>query len=205
MDKGKLIVLNAGSSAGKTSVAQAFQELAPDRWMHLGIDLFWFAIPQSQLDLKRVRPEYYTWDVVVDADGLEWFTVTPGPVLDRAMHARYCAIRAFLDDGVNVIADDLIWKRDWLLDFLRIFEGCEVWLVGLHVSDEEGARRDIERGRLAGCNRGSTRAAHADAQYDFELDTTDIPVPTLARELHDSYLSCPHPAAFDRLRKRFLA
>ena len=90
------------------------------------------------------------------------------------------------------------------MDFLRTFEGYEVWLVGIHVSDEEGARRETERGdRIAGCNRGSAGAAHADAEYDVELDTTDIPVPTLARELLERYQTCRHPGAFDRLRARF--
>lgn len=105
---GKLIVLNGGSSAGKSSVALEFQELASECWMHLGIDAFWGALPHSQLDLQQVRPECYTWDVTVDADGLEWLSVTPGPLLEKAMHARYLAIRVFLDAGINVISDDLI-------------------------------------------------------------------------------------------------
>ncbi|MCV6987127.1 hypothetical protein H7H78_17425 [Mycobacterium shinjukuense] len=203
--RGKLIILNGGSSAGKTSVAQAFQDLAAECWMHIGIDLFWFALPPEQLDLARVRPEYYTWESVVEADGLEWFTVHPGPLLDRAMHARYRAIRAYLDNGMNVIADDVIWKRQWLVDALRIFDGCQVWMVGVHVSDEEGARREAERGdRHPGWNRGSARAAHADAEYDFELDTTTTPVPVLARELYRRYRLCREPQAFQRLRQRFL-
>lgn len=205
MVTGELIVLNGGSSAGKTSIALASPDLAPECWMHLGIDLFWCAIPPGQLDLERVRPEYYTWDAVVEADGREWFTAHPGPLLDKAMHARYRAIRAYLEDGRNVIADDVIWKRAWLLDALRIFEGCKVWLVGIHVSDQEGARRETERGdRRAGWNRGSARAAHADVEYDFELDTTDRSVPTLARELYEMYQACRAPKAFDRLRERFL-
>lgn len=85
MPEGKLILLNGGSSAGKTSLALAFQDLAAECWMHIGIDLFWFALPPEQLDLARVRPEYYTWDSAVEADGLEWFTVHPGPILDLAM------------------------------------------------------------------------------------------------------------------------
>jgi chloramphenicol 3-O phosphotransferase len=205
MVKGKLIVLNGGSSSGKTSLAQAFQELVPECWMHLGIDQFWYAIPQSQLDMQQVRPEYHTWDVVVDADGRQWFNLTPGPLLEKAMHARYLAIRVFLDEGINVVADDLIWTHDWLVDFLRIFEGYQVWLVGVHVSDEEGARREVERySGIPGTNRGSARAAHADMEYDFELDTTDAAMPVLARELYDGYQTCRHPWAFDRLRERFL-
>jgi chloramphenicol 3-O phosphotransferase len=202
--KGKLIVLNGGSSAGKSTVALEFQELASECWMHLGIDMFWYAIPQSQLDLQQVRPEYYTWDIIVDADGLEWLSVTPGPILDTAMHARYLAIRVYLDAGMNVISDDLIWTRGWLVDLLQTFDGYEVWMVGIHVSDDEGARRESERsGRIAGSNRGSARAAHADVEYDFELDTTEIPIAGAARELHEKYQACRHPGAFGRLRARF--
>ncbi len=201
-----MIVLNGGSSAGKTSLALAFQDLAPECWMLLGIDLFWCALPPAQLDLERVRPEYYTWGSEVEADGREWFTVYPGTVLDKAMHARYGAIRAYLEDGINVIADDVIWKREWLVDALRIFEGFKVWLVGVHVSDAEGARREAERGdRYAGWSRGSARAAHADAEYDFELDTTVSPIPVLARDLQERYEACHEPGAFDRLRDRFLS
>lgn len=204
--KGRLIVLNGASSAGKTSLAQAFQEIASDCWVHLGIDTFWYAIPQSQLDMQQVRPEYHTWDVVVEDDGLEWFSLTPGALLEKAMHARYLAIRAYLDEGINVISDDLIWTREWLLDLLRIFEGYQAWLVGVHVSDEEGARREAARGnRLAGVNRGSARAAHAHTEYDFEIDTTDGPMPELARELYERYQSCCQPGAFGRLRSRLLS
>jgi len=200
---GKLIILNGGSSSGKTSLAQAFQEQVPECWLHLGIDLFWYAIPQSQLDMQQVRPEYHTWDVAVEADGREWFSLDPGPLLIKAMHARYLAIKVYLDQGINVISDDLIWTRDWLVDFLRIFEGYEVWLAGIHVSDEEGARREVERGdRIGGVNRGSARAAHEDLEYDFEIETTGIPLPALASDLQDKYQGCPKPAAFERLRKR---
>lgn len=205
LSQGKLIILNGGSSAGKTSLACAFQDLAPDCWIHLGIDVFWLALPPEQLDLARVRPEYYAWHSVVEDDGQEWFTICPGPLLDHAMHARYLAIRAYLDAGMNVVADDVIWKREWLVDALRIFDGCQVWMVGVHVSDEEGARREQERAdRHAGWHRGSARAAHADAEYDVELDTTAIPAAPLARELYERYLNCREPAAFNRLRKRFL-
>lgn len=202
---GRLIILNGGSSAGKTSLAQAFQDVAGECWLHLGIDVFWLALPPEQLDLARVRPEYYTWDSALEDDGLEYFTVHPGPLLDRAMHARHHAIRAYLDNGMNVIADDVIWKRDWLLDALEVFRGCQVWMVGVHVSDAEGARREQERGnRYPGWNRGSARAAHADAEYDFELDTTATPVAVLARRLDELYRACPEPTAFDRLRQRLL-
>nr|WP_234712962.1 hypothetical protein [Mycolicibacterium komanii]CRL76981.1 putative O-phosphotransferase [Mycolicibacterium komanii] len=203
---GNLIVLNGGSSAGKSSIALEFQEIAFEPWMHLGIDMFWCALPQSQLDLGRVRPEYYTSAVTVGADGLDYLDVTPGPLLKKAMHARYLAIRAYLDEGINIISDDMFWTREWLVDFLETFEGYRVWLFGIHVSDQEGARREAQRlGRVTGSCRGSTLAAHADAEYDFELDTTGVPVRALAQKLYERYSALETPNAFRCLRKHFLA
>ena len=50
------------------------------RWLErgdeLGIDVFWGALPHSQLDLQHLHPEYYPWDVTVDDGGLEWLSVT---------------------------------------------------------------------------------------------------------------------------------
>jgi chloramphenicol 3-O phosphotransferase len=205
METGTLILVNGGSSAGKTSLARAFQDRDPQCWMLLGIDLFWGAPPPDQLNLHHVRPEYYTWDSVIEEDGLEYFTIRPGAYLDQAMRARYLAIRAYLDQGMNVIADDVMWKRAWLLDALEIFDGYPVWFVGVRVSDEEGARREIQRGdRHAGWNRGSARAAHADARYDVELDTTVRPSHLLAADLQEQMASAGSPQAFSLLRKQYL-
>jgi chloramphenicol 3-O phosphotransferase len=203
MERGRLIILNGGSSAGKTSLGKALQDRLPGCWMLLGIDAFWMALPPEQLNLSHVRPEFYSWRSEVESDGKEYFVVLPGPYLDRAMYARYRAIRAYLDAGLDVVADDVVWKREWLADATRVFDGCRVWFVGVHVSDEEGARREVQRGdRHGGWNRGSARAAHRNALgiYDVEIDTTDRPPHMLARELAARIEECPEPSAFARLR-----
>jgi chloramphenicol 3-O phosphotransferase len=62
------------------------------------------------------------------------------------------------------------------------FEGRHVTFVAVRVSEAEGARREILRGeRHAGWNRGSARAADADAIYDIEIDTTHTPPNILAQ------------------------
>lgn len=56
----------------------------------------------------------------------------------------------------------------------RPVPGDQGWIVGVHVSDAEGARRERQRGgRVDGANRGSARATHALVDYDFEIDTTE--------------------------------
>jgi chloramphenicol 3-O phosphotransferase len=88
MNKGTLIILNGGSSAGKTTLGKALQDTMGECYLLLGIDAFWFTLPPRQLDLDRAEPDYYSWDVTIE-DGLEYFKVTPGPILDRVMQGRY--------------------------------------------------------------------------------------------------------------------
>jgi chloramphenicol 3-O phosphotransferase len=205
MNQGTLIILNGGSSAGKTTLGKALQDAMEECYLLLGIDAFWFTLPPRQLDLNRVEPDYYSWDVTIE-DGLEYFKVTPGPILDRVMEGRYRGIRQFLDLGFKVVADDVIWKRDWLLQALEIFDSYRVFFVGVYVSDAEGARREIARGdRHAGWDRGSARFAHHDAIYDFTVDTTDHDPRQCALEIKRALADHARPKAFDEMRRRFLS
>jgi chloramphenicol 3-O phosphotransferase len=205
MDKGTLIIVNGGSSAGKTSLAKAFQDLMlPKTWLLLGIDIFWLSLPPRELDLERVERAYYSWDVHNEG-GKEYFRITPGPLLDRTMFGRYRAIAQFLELGMNVIADDVIWKREWLLDALRVFEPYRVFFVGVFVSDDEGARRETARGdRHPGWDRGSARFAHHDAIYDLRIDTTFESPAQAAADLRRALESGLNPGAFAEMRRKFL-
>lgn len=204
MKKGTLIILNGGSSAGKTSLGRALQDLYDEPFLLLGIDAFWFSIPPKQLDLEHVEPRYYTCKSHFE-NGLEYFEITPGPVLDRVMRARYEAIAKFLDAGFHVIADDVVWKREWLLDALEIFLGYRVFFVGVYVSDAEGARRETVRGdRHPGWDRGSARFTHRDAIYDLTVDTTAETPGAIALRIKDALESGIAPSGFDQLRAKFL-
>jgi chloramphenicol 3-O phosphotransferase len=199
-----LIILNGGSSTGKTSLGRALQEVMPETYLLLGIDAFWFSLPPRQLDLNRVEPQFYSWDTTTE-DGLEYFRITPGPILDKTMLGRYLAIEQFLKLGFNVVADDVIWKRDWLLDALRIFAPYRVYMVGVFVSDEEGARREIQRGdRHTGWDRGSAHYAHHDAIYDLKIDTTFESPQRAACEIKAALDAGLKPGAFVEMRRKFL-
>src|SRR6266542_2662389 len=112
MTPGKLLLLNGGSSAGKTSLALALQDLLPEPYVLLGIDIFWMALPPRQLDLDAVDPEYYCWHLETH-EGKKHFVIEPGPILDRLIYARYRATAAYLEAGLNVVADEVLWKREW--------------------------------------------------------------------------------------------
>jgi chloramphenicol 3-O phosphotransferase len=203
--KGRVIILNGGSSAGKTTLGKALQDLLlPDPYLLLGIDAFWLALPPRQLNLDTVESRYYSWETTTE-NGLEYFRIIPGPVLDRAMRARYRAIAQFLDEGLNVIADDVIWKREWLLEALEILAPFRVFMVGVFVSDAEGARREVIRGdRHPGWDRGSARYAHHDAIYDLKVDTTLMTPQQEATRIKKALDTRPKGKAFDQMRRKFL-
>ena len=203
MRKGKIIILNGGSSAGKTSLGKAMQDIMEGTWLLMGIDLFWFTLPQKQIDLNRVQPEYYTW-TTESLGNKEFMRIQPGPILDDLMICRYKAIATFLDAGFNVIADDVVWKKLWLIECLKALEPYETYFVHAFCSDEESARRERQRGdRLIGWARGSAIYADMDALYDVQFDTTDSAPEVLAHKLKAIIENSTAPTAAAEMRQRF--
>ena len=169
---GSIIILNGASSAGKTSLGKALQEVLTPTYMLLGIDIFWLALPPSQLDLDKVTAECYTWGYE-DVDGNKYFRVRPGPILDAAMKARFHAVRQYLERGLSVVADEVFWSFDWVLESAKAFAGFDAYLIGVYCDENELDRRETERGdRATGWGRGSQYFAHKNMQYDLTVDTT---------------------------------
>jgi chloramphenicol 3-O phosphotransferase len=135
-----------------------------------------------------IRPtgSNHSWDVHLE-DGLEYFRITPGPILDCVMRGRTIAI-------------------EWLLDVLRIFAPYRVYVVGVFVSDEEGARREQQRGdRHAGWDRGPARFAHHDALCDLRIDTTHETPWGCADGIERAVRGGLASPAFAEMRRRYLA
>ena len=62
-----MIVLNGGSSSGKSSIARALQEILPDLWLTFGVDVLIEALPGRGEDPRS--------GLVLEPDG----TVTVSP------------------------------------------------------------------------------------------------------------------------------
>lgn len=61
-----------------------------------------------------------------------------------------------LQQGFNVIADEVIWKRLWLEECLKVIETYQAFFVDFYCIDNEGVRRENVRGdRYPGWYRGS--------------------------------------------------
>jgi chloramphenicol 3-O phosphotransferase len=161
-------------------------------------------MPEKAINLERVQPEYYKWCEEETADGLKYFRILPGKFLNESMLARYKSMAAYLDQGLNVVADEVFWSKDWLLESLEVFAKYTCYYIGIFCSDEELSRRELERGdRYQGWARGSQIYAHKDAIYDLTIDNTKKTPLECAQEIKAFLSSHSHPGAADTMREKF--
>lgn len=65
--------------------------------------------------------------------------------MDRAIFGGYLAIKAYLNMGMNIVSDQIFWTENWFQHCLTALHDEHVFFVGMHVSDEEGLRRENQR------------------------------------------------------------
>ena len=113
------------------------------------------------------------------------------------------AIAAFAAAGVDVVVDDLLLERDFLLDYLEAFAGLDVVFVGVRCDLATVNLRESSRpGRFPGTAAAHFRRVHEGCEYDVEVDTADSTPREGARQVIAVAQALPRPTAFDRLHMR---
>ena len=182
---GNIILLNGTSSAGKTTIAQAIQEVMETPYLHTGIDQFLIGhLPQGLIVYSDgVAPQAADgWLAIFHDDALA--EVRIGPLGYHYLAGMYRAIAAFAGTGLDVIVDDVIYDECVLRLAVDILPAEQVFFVGIRCPLEVAERREIERGNRA---RGGARTfhplVHRHAVYDCEVDSAaDSPL-GCAREI----------------------
>jgi chloramphenicol 3-O phosphotransferase len=186
-----VILLNGAPSAGKTQLALALLARLP--FVCMGIDDFiWQRVPAS-------------WYMAVerflggprDAGG----AIEHGDEPAKLFRAFHRAVRACVAEGLGVVVDDALVRRDLLDDWVRALNGTDVFFVGVHCSEEELIFRErARRDRAPGGAVGAMKLVHAHAIYDLEIDTTTMPSSALSAEIVAALERRSGPSAFERLR-----
>lgn len=184
MAPGRVVLLNGPSSAGKSSVAQAFMAMQSTPWHYVPVDL---------LHSIRSRPE-----AMADMSG-------ESPVwqeIFRRTRAGYHRMLAGMARAGNDVVADHVLNEPWRIeDLLRVLDGIPVLLVHVTASHDELDRRERARGdRELGTARAQADIVFAHGDCDLELDTTTMTSEAAARSVTDLVGSWPCTTAFDRLR-----
>jgi len=153
----QVIVLNGGSSSGKSGIARCLQAVLPDPWLTFGVDSLIEAMPGQGVGIEFA------------ADG----GVEVGPAF-MAMEAAWArGIAAMAHSGARLIIDDVFLggaatQERWH----RVLDGLDVLWVGVRCEATVAAGREIARGdRVRGMAEQQAEPVHRGVVYDVEVDT----------------------------------
>lgn len=158
----RVIVLNGGSSSGKSGIARCLQSLLPDPWLVFGVDTLIQAMPASMR----------TSDAGIEfaADG----EVIVGPEFRTLELAWIEGIAAMARAGARVIVDEVfLGGAQSQLRWQQALGGLGVLWVGVRCEIAVAAGREVARGdRVTGMAVSQADVVHQGVFYDLEVDTT---------------------------------
>ncbi|MFF2523442.1 chloramphenicol phosphotransferase CPT [Streptomyces liangshanensis] len=158
----QVIVLNGGSSSGKSGIVRCLQAVLPDPWLAAAIDSLVDSMPAS-LRSSDTGIEF-------TADG----GVNLGAEFLRLEAAWMEGVAATARAGVGVIVDDVFLggpesQERWR----KALVGLDVLWVGVRCEVPVAEGREIARGdRARGMAASQAELVHRGVVYDLEIDTT---------------------------------
>ncbi|HEX6447873.1 MAG TPA: chloramphenicol phosphotransferase CPT [Trebonia sp.] len=158
----QMIILNGGSSSGKSGIVRCLQAVLPDPWLAFGVDSFIGALP--------ARMQASDGGIVLAADG----EVSVGADFRGLEAAWMDGIAAMARAGVRVIIDDVFLggaksQQRWQ----QALGGLAVLWVGVRCESAVAAGREVARGdRIQGMAVSQADVVHEGVFYDLEVDTT---------------------------------
>jgi chloramphenicol 3-O phosphotransferase len=157
-----MIILNGGSSSGKSGIVRCLQAVLPDPWPAFGVDSFVDALPAKMQSSDA--------GLEIAADG----RVSVGAEF-RALEAAWTeGVVAMARAGARIIVDDVFLggaasQQRWQ----KALGGLAVLWVGVRCESAVAAGREIARGdRVQGMAASQADAVHRGVTYDVEVDTT---------------------------------
>ncbi len=158
----QVIILNGGSSSGKSGIVRCLQAVLPDPWLALGTDTLVEAMPASM--------QASDGGIEFGPDG----EVVVGPEFRRLEAAWIAGVAAMARAGARIVVDEVFLggaysQRRWqeALGDLRV-----LW-VGVRCDAPVAAGREVARGdRTIGMAAAQAEVVHQGVAYDVEVDTT---------------------------------
>jgi len=166
-----VIVLNGGSSAGKTSIARCLQSVLPRPWLTFGID--------DLLEAMPLPDSGHDPGLTFDPSG----AIAVGPVFRPFETAWYQGLAAMARAAARIIVDEVFLGAAASQARLRsALGGLDVLWVGVHCAADVAAAREVGRPfRHAGMAALQAELVHRGVQYDVAVDTTTTSAVDCAR------------------------
>ncbi|MGZ3103297.1 chloramphenicol phosphotransferase CPT [Streptomyces sp. H72] len=169
----QVIVLNGGSSSGKSGIIRCLQAVLPAPWLALGTDTLVEAMPASM--------QTSDGGIEFAADG----SVFVGPAFRTMERAWIEGVAAMARAGARVIVDEVfLGGADSQRRWQDALGGLGVLWVGVRCDAAVAAGREVARGdRTVGMAASQAEAVHRGVSYDLEVDTTHTEAMECARTI----------------------
>ena len=183
-----LIVLNGPSSAGKSTIISALQDLWPRPLFASGLDVFIGGWPDSHVTFPSSdgspAPESGMRIVAGVGPAPSWIPEY-GDAFHKVMKLAHEFWAAMNNAGIDLVIDHVILDaviREQALSTLT----NAIW-VGVTCDIDELIHRETARGdRYLGFASGTAPIVHREMIYDLIVDTTVTPSDVLAGQIYDA-------------------
>ncbi|MDX3457415.1 chloramphenicol phosphotransferase CPT [Streptomyces sp. ME02-8801-2C] len=167
----RMILLNGGSSSGKSAIVRCLQAELPDPWLALGCDSFVDALPARLQESDAGIEIGAGGQVSIGADFL---------TLEAAWRT---GVVAMVRAGARVVIDDVFLGGAASQQRWRTALGdLPVLWVGVRCESAVAAGREAARGdRAEGMAAAQADVVHEGVGYDLEVDTSHTESLTCAR------------------------
>lgn len=161
----EVIVLNGGSSSGKSSIATCLQQRLEGTWLTLGIDDLIRGMSHGPADTTAGGTLEFT------SDG----SVVVGAAFRRAETAWSEGLAAMARAGTSLIIDEVFLGGGESQARLRIaLKGLSVIWVGVQCQPAVAEARELQRAdRNIGMARHQAELVHRGVEYDVVVDTSE--------------------------------
>ena len=182
-----VILLNGTSSAGKTSIAKALQQIMEVPYLHVPVDSFGSMAPGPE---KLGEPGSPLWQ----------------SVFNRLLSGFHHSVAVLAAAGNNLIVDHVLVQgaepENWLTECVDLLTPFTVYFIGVHCPLEELRRREQARGdRGVGLAERQLSQVHRHGVYDLEVDTSVLSAEQCALRIKELVERDVSPQALVTLRQ----
>ncbi|EEP70070.1 chloramphenicol 3-O phosphotransferase [Micromonospora sp. ATCC 39149] len=158
----QFIVLNGGSSSGKSAIVRCLKHLLPHPWISFGVDDLIDRLPPAMTSAPSGLVFGEQGEVVVGEDFL------------ALQHAWLVGIAAMAGAGARIVLDEVFLGGAASQERTRRYlTNLEVLWVGVCCPVDIAAGREIARGdRVIGMAAAQAEIVHEGVRYDVEVDTS---------------------------------
>ena len=167
---GIILYLNGTSSAGKSSLAKALQEVLEEPYLHIGIDMLLNAWTRRYLGVEAPNEHGVQWHV--DEQG-RIQRVVFGAYAQSVAHGLHVMAGALAREGNNVIVDDVMFAQEMVVHCANSLKNFRAYFIGVRCQRDVALQREQDRGdRFLGLVDTHFDVVHQHGIYDLEIDTS---------------------------------